>query len=299
MRGRISTVVLTALLVPAGAIGASARQPRLGRCALMPHARVVVRTPEVVVSSVPHTEVVDAVPVTNPTYYTCLSRTGERKRLFVASSDPSPDAGYHSYVAAFRAAGHYVLYISAFIQNNPEGQATESAGFHVVDVAHHDRPTIALPDPNIGLIGLGEVALSVDGYMAWALVNAKESGTTETIEADIGGGPITVATAAIPDTLAQLAFHKLAFHGETLTWLYDGRHQSAQLKRVAGSRRTFAETARTRTLEEPPDVRVLASTDATDRSKAVENRAQAAGSRALGVAVGGARLKNAVQPPKK
>jgi hypothetical protein len=231
MRGRIGTAVLTALLVLAGAIGASARQPRPGRCALVPHARLVVRTPEVVVSSVLHTEVVAEVPVTNPTYSTCLSRTGERHKLFVASSDPSPDAGYQSYVAAFRAAGHYVLYVSAFVQDHPEPPATETAGFHVVDVAHHDRRTITLPDPNAGLIGLGEeVALSVDGYMAWAQVNSTESGTTETVEADTGSGPITLATAAIPNTLTQLAFHGLAFHSETLTWLYDGRRQSAQLK---------------------------------------------------------------------
>jgi hypothetical protein len=231
MRGRIGTAMLTALLVFAGAIGASARQLRLGRCALMPRARVVVRTPEVVVSSVPHTEVVGAVPVTNPTYSTCLSRTGERHRLFVASSDPSPDAGYQSYVAAFRAAGHYVLYVSAFVQDNPEPPATESAGFHVVDVAHHDHRTIALPDPNAGLISLGEeVALSVYGYMAWAQVNSTQSAITETVEADTGSGPITLATAAIPNTLTQLAFHKLAFHGETLTWLFDGQPQSAQLK---------------------------------------------------------------------
>ncbi len=222
--------MFAAVLVLAGAIGASATQLRLGRCALMPHARVVVRTPEVVVSSALHTEVVDAVRVTSPSYSTCLSATGERKELFAASSDPSPDAGYQSYVAAFRAAGHYVLYVSAFIQNNPEGPATESAEFHVVDVADHDRRLIALPDPNIGLIGLGEVAVSVDGYMAWAQVNPKESGTTETVEADIGSGPRTLATAAIPDTLTQLAFHKLAFHGETLTWLYDDRPRSAQLK---------------------------------------------------------------------
>jgi hypothetical protein len=232
MRGRIGTAVLTALLVLGGAIGASAKQLRLGRCAPMPHARVVVRTPEVVVSSVLHTEVVGAVPVTNPTYSTCLSRTGERHRLFAASSDPSPDAGYRSYVAAFRAAGHYLLYVSAFVQDHPEPPATESAGFHVVDVAHHDRRTIALPDPNSGLIPLGEeVALSVDGYIAWAQVNSTESGTTETVEADAGNGPITLTTAAIPDTLTQLAFQKLAFHGETLTWLYDGQPQSAQLKR--------------------------------------------------------------------
>jgi hypothetical protein len=231
MRRRIGTIVLTALLVVVGTGSASGRQLGLGRCALVPHARVVVRTPEVVVSSVFHTKVVDAVPVTNPTYSTCLRRTGERNRLFVASSDPSPDAGYQSYVAAFRAAGHYVLYVSAFVQESPEPPVTESAGFHVVDVAHHDRRTIALPDPNIGLIGLGdEVALSVDGYMAWAQVNPNGSGTTETVEADTGGGPITLATAAIPDTLTQLAFHKLAFQGETLTWLDDGQPQSAQLK---------------------------------------------------------------------
>jgi hypothetical protein len=231
MRRRIVTAVLTALLVLAGATGASARQLRPGRCALMPHARVVVRTPETVVSSVLQTKVVAAEPVTNPTYSTCLSRTGERHKLFVASSDPSPDAGYQSYVAAIRAAGHYVLYISAFVQDHPEPPATESAGFHVVDVAHHDRRTIALPDPNAGLIPLGEeVALSLDGYLAWAQVNSTASGTTETVEADTGSGPITLATAAIPNTLTQLAFRKLAFHGETLTWLYDGQPQSAQLK---------------------------------------------------------------------
>jgi hypothetical protein len=179
---------------------------------------------------VPHTKVVDAVPVTNPTYSTCLSRTGERNKLFVASSDPSPDAGYQSYLAALRAAGHYVLYVSAFVQNNPGGPATESAGFHVVDVAHHDRRTISLPDPNIGLIGLGEVAVSVDGYMAWAQVNPNQTGTTETVEADVGSGPITLATAAVPNTLTQLAFQKLAFDGETLSWLNDGQPENAQLQ---------------------------------------------------------------------
>jgi hypothetical protein len=71
--------------------------------------------------------------------------------------------------------------------------------------------------------------VSVGGYMAWAQVNPHESGTTETVEADIGSGPVALATAAIPGTLTQLAFHKLAFHGETLTWLYDGQSQSAQL----------------------------------------------------------------------
>jgi hypothetical protein len=231
MRRRIVTALLTALAVLAGAIGASARQPRLGRCALVPHARVVVRTPEMVVSSVLHREVVAAEPVTNPTYSTCLSRTGERHKLFVASSDPSPDAGYQSYVAAFRAAGHYLLYISAFVQDHPEPPATETAAFHVVDVAHHDRRTIALPDPNAGLIPLGEeVALSVAGYVAWAQVNSTEGGITETVEADTGSGPITLASAAIPNTLTEFAFHTLAFHGETLTWTYDGQPQSAQLK---------------------------------------------------------------------
>jgi hypothetical protein len=230
MRRSIGTALLTALLVLAGAIGAGARQLRFGRCALPPRARVVVRTPEVVVSSVPHTEHTDAIPVTNPIYHTCLRRSGKWQKLFVASSEPSPDAGYQSYVAAFRAAGHYVLYVSAFTQNSPEGPATESARFHVVDVAHHDRRTIALPDPNAGLTPLGVVALSVDGYLAWAQVNPKESGTTETVEADTGSGPITLATAAIPQTLGQLAFHRLAFHGKTLTWLYNGQPQSAQLK---------------------------------------------------------------------
>lgn len=229
MTGRIGVAVLAALLVLAVAIGASARQLRFGRCALRADASVSVRTPQVVVSSVPETEVVDAEPVTNPAYFTCLRRTGERHKLFVASSDPSPDAGYQSDVAALRAAGHYVLYVSEFIQNNPEGPATDSAAFHVVDVAHHDRQTIGLPDPNIGLIGLGEVAVSVDGYMGWAQVNLT-GGTTEAVEADTGSGPITLAAASIPDTLTHLAFHKLAFHGETLTWLYHGRRQSAQLK---------------------------------------------------------------------
>ena len=221
--------VLMALVVVAGAMGASARQLRLGRCTPKPHARVVVRTPEVVVSSVSHTEVVGAVPVTNPTYSTCLRKTGERHHLFAASSDPSPDAGYKSYLAAIRAAGHYVLYVSAFTQDNPDGSTTNSARFHVIDVAHHDRQTLAVPDPNIGLIGLGQVAVSLDGYMAWAQVKAQDSVTTETVEADTGSGPITLATAPIPNTLTRLAFRKLAFRGETLTWLYDGRRLSAQL----------------------------------------------------------------------
>lgn len=230
MRGRIGVGVLAALLVLAVAIGASARELRFGRCALGHGARVSVRTPQVVVSSVPKTKVVDAEPVTNPAYFTCLRRTGERHKLFVASSDPSPDAGYQSDVAALRAAGHYVLYVSEFIQNNPEGPATESAAFHVVDVAHHDRRTIGLPDPNAGVTGLGDVAVSVDGYMGWAQVNSTGSGTTETVEADTGSAPITLAAASIPDTLTDLVFHKLAFHGETLTWLYNGQRQSAQLK---------------------------------------------------------------------
>ena len=228
MRGRIGVAVLAAVVVLAWAIGASGKQLRLGRCALRSGARVVVRTREVVVSSAPHTEVVDAEPVTNPTYYTCLRRTGERHKLFVASSDPSPDAGYQSDVAALRAAGHYVLYVSEFVQSNPDGPATGSAAFHVVDVARHDRQTIALPDPNEGLIGLGEVSVSVDGYMGWAQV--ENGGTIETVEADTGTGPITLATAAIPDTLTHLAFHELAFRGETLTWLFHGRRQSAKLK---------------------------------------------------------------------
>lgn len=219
-----------ALVVLAGATGASARQLRFGRCVLMAHARVVVRTPKLVVSSVPRTEVVDAVAVTNPTYFTCLRRTGERHKLFAASSDPSPDAGYQSAVAALRVAGHYALYVSAFVQNNPQGPTTQSAEFHVVDVSHDDRQTIELPDPNVGLIGLGEVAVSVDGYMAWAQVNPGDSGTTETVEADTGSGPVTLATAAIPNTLTQLAFHKLAFQGETLTWLRDGQRQSARVE---------------------------------------------------------------------
>ena len=148
----------------------------------------------------------------------------------MASSDPSPDAGYQSDIAALRVAGHYVLYVSEFTQNNPFGPATASAAFHVVDAARHDRQTIALPDPNEGLIGLGEVAVSVDGYMGWAQVNSADSGTTETVEADTGVGPMTLATASIPDTLTHLAFHKLTFRGETLTWLYNGRPQSAQVK---------------------------------------------------------------------
>ena len=230
MRGRTGIAVITVLVVIAGAMRASARQLQLGRCALTPHARVVVRTPEVVVSSVPRTKVVDSVPVTSPTYFTCLRRTGERHQLFAASSDPSPDAGYQRYVAALRAAGQYVLYVSASIQDNPDGPTTDSARFHVIDVAHHDRQTLAVPDPNIGLIGLGEVAMSIDGYMAWVQVNPDGSGTTETVEADTGSGPTTVATAPIPDSLTRLAFHKLAFRGGTLTWLYDGRRESAHLK---------------------------------------------------------------------
>jgi hypothetical protein len=230
MRGRTGIAVLTVLVMFGGAIRANARQVRLVHCALKPHARVIVRTPEVVVSSVPHTEVIDAVSVTNPIYFTCLRRTGERHKLFAASSDPSPDAGYQSYAAAFRAAGHYVLYVSAFVQDSPDGTTTDNANFHVVDVAHHDRQTLAIPDPSFDLIGVGEVAVSVDGYMAWVQVNGAGSGTTETVEADTGGGPITLATALIPGTLTQLAFHKLAFHGETLTWLNDGRRQGMQLK---------------------------------------------------------------------
>jgi hypothetical protein len=223
-------VVLTALVLVAVAMRAGARELRLGRCALKSHARVVVRTGDVVVSSVPRTKVVDAVPVTNPTYSTCLRRTGERHELFAASSNPSPDAGYQSYLAAIRAAGRYVLYVSAFTQNNPGGPTTDSASFHVIDVARHDRQTLTVPDPNIGLIGLGEVAVSIDGSMAWAQVNPQGSVTTETVEADTGSGPITIATAEIPNTLTQLAFHDLAFRGETLTWLYDGRRQSAPLE---------------------------------------------------------------------
>jgi hypothetical protein len=191
---------------------------------------MVVWTPEVVVSFVYRTEEVDGESVTNPIYFTCLRRTGERHELFAASSDPAPDAGYQSDLAAVRAAGDYVLYVSEFTQNRPDGPTTGSAEFHVIDVAQHDRQTLAVPDPNYGLIGLGEAAISVDGYMAWARVNSQDSVTTETVEADTGGGPITLATAPIPNTLTRLAFHKLAFRGETLTWLYDGRRQSAQLK---------------------------------------------------------------------
>jgi hypothetical protein len=61
-------------------------------------------------------------------------------------------------------------------------------------------------------------------------VNSAGSGTTETVDADTGSGAITLATAPIPNTFTRLAFHKLAFHGETLTWLYDGQLQSAQVK---------------------------------------------------------------------
>jgi hypothetical protein len=225
MRGRIGVAVLAALVVLAGPIDASAKQRRFGRCRLRPDASLVARTPRVVVSSVPETEVVDAEPVTNPAYFTCLRRTGERHRLFTASSDPSPDAGYQSDLAALRAAGHYVLYVSEFTQNNPDGPATDSASFHVVDVARHNRQTIALPDPNAGLTGLGEVAVSVDGYIGWAQVENGE--TIETVEADTGSGPITLATAPTP---GPVAFHKLAFRGETLTWLYHGRPQSAKLE---------------------------------------------------------------------
>jgi hypothetical protein len=230
MLARIATVLLTALVVLGGAAtGAAARRLHLGRCALMRHAKVVAATPEVVVARMPHTKVFDGESVTNPIYYTCLRRSGRWQKLFVGASEPSPDAGYRSYVAAVRAAGHYVLYISAFTQNNPEGPVTETAQFHVVDVAHRDRHTIELPDPDIELIGVGEVAVSEAGYMAWAQVNGLEAATTETVEADTGGGPITLATAATPDTLTQLPFHKLAFQGATLTWLENGQSQSAQL----------------------------------------------------------------------
>ena len=197
-------------------------------CALPPHARVVARTPQVVVSSVPHTTTVDAVGVTNPTYFTCLTRTGERHKLFAASSDPSPDAGYQSYLGAIRIAGHYVAYVSAFTQDNPAGPTTSSATYHVIDVADHDRQTLSLADPNIGLIGVGPMAVSADGYLAWAQVNSTTSGTTETVEADTGSGPVTIATAPIPATLTPLAFSKLAFADETLTWTYAGRRQSAR-----------------------------------------------------------------------
>jgi hypothetical protein len=252
VRGRTGIAALTTLMVVAGAMGASAKQLRFGRCALTPRARVVARTPEVVLSYVPHTEVVDAVNVTNPTYYTCLRRTGERHQLFAASSDPSPDAGYQSYLAAIRAAGDYVLYVSAFTQDNPDGPTTGSAIFHVIDVADHDRQTLTLPDPNYGLIGLGEVAISVDGYMAWAQVNPQASVTTEAVEADTGGGAITIASAPIADTLTRLAFHKLAFRGETLTWLDDGRRQSEQLKPY-----TLGLVVRTRHAPDPGPVRTL------------------------------------------
>jgi hypothetical protein len=230
MWGRSGIVVLAALVVAGGAGGASARQLRLGRCALKPRASLVVRTPEVVVSSMHRTEEVDGESVTNPIYFTCLRKNGERHELFAASSDPSPDAGYESGLAVVRAAGYYVLYVSEFTQDNPDGPTTGSAEFHIIDVAQHDRQTLALPDPNYGLTGLGEVAISVDGYMAWAQLNLQDGVTTETVEADTGGGPTTLATAPIPDTLTRLAFHKLAFSGETLTWLYGGRPQSAQLK---------------------------------------------------------------------
>jgi hypothetical protein len=230
MPARVATVVLTALVVLGGAAsGAAARPLHFGRCALLRHAKVVAATPQVVVTRRPLTKVVGAEPVTNPIYDTCLRRSGKWRRLFVGASEPSPDAGSRSYVAAVRAAGHYVLYISAFTQNNPEGPVTETARFHVVDVAHRDRQTIGLPDPDIELIGVGEVAVSEAGYMAWAQVNGLEAATTETVEADTGGGPITLATAATPDTLTQLPFHKLAFQGATLTWLENGHPQSAQL----------------------------------------------------------------------
>jgi len=230
MRGMTGIAVFTSVVVGvAGATGASAGQRHLGRCALPRHTTVLLRTGAVIVSSVPRTDIVDAVPVTNPTYYTCLRRTGERRQLFAASSDPSPDAGYQSDLAAIRVAGSYVAYVSEFTQDNPDGPTTGSATFHVVDVAHHDHQTLTLPDPNYGLIGLDEVAVSADGYLAWAQVNLQQGMTTETVEADTGGGPMTLATAPIPNTLTRLAFHKLAFRGETLTWLEHGRRQSARL----------------------------------------------------------------------
>lgn len=189
-----------------------------------------------VVTSVPQTETADAEPVTNPVHFTCLRRTGERHKLFVALSDPSPDAGYQRDIAALRVAGHYVPYVSEFIQNNPEGSASDRGSFQLVDVARHDRRTIALPDPSLSVIGAGEVAVSVDGCMASTGVNPTGSVLTETVEADSGGGPIIIATAAIPAMLTRLAFHMLAFHGDTLTWLYHGRRQSAQLKPLASTK---------------------------------------------------------------
>jgi hypothetical protein len=226
---RTGIIALTALVVVAGAGGASARQLRPGPCALKPHARLVVRTPVVVVSSVPRTKRVEGESVTNPVYFTCLRKTGESHQIFAASSAPSPDAGYQSELAVVRAAGDYVLYISAFTQDNPDGPTTGSAEFHIIDVAQHNLQTLTLPDPDYGETGLGEVAISVDGYLAWAQVDLQGTAPTETVEADTGGGPTTLATAPIPDTFTPLPFHQLAFAGETLTWLYDGQGQSAQL----------------------------------------------------------------------
>jgi hypothetical protein len=233
VRGRIGIAGLIALVMLAGSLNASASRSGRGRCAVTGHARVVARTPQLLVSSVPHRQVVDAVPVTNATYFTCLLRTGEQNEMFAASSDPSPDAGYQSYLGAIRAAGHFVLYVSAFVQDNPGAPTTQTAMLHVVDAAEDDRQTLAVRDPNIGLIPLGDVALSVAGYMAWAQLSTSFGATTETVEADTGSGPITLASAPLPATLTPLAFHKLSFHGETLTWLSDGRRQSAPLSPYA------------------------------------------------------------------
>jgi hypothetical protein len=229
MEGKTGIVVFAALMVFIGSTRATARQLHRERCAPRPPARQVVRTPQVVVNSVPQTEVIGAVRMTNLQYFTCLRATGERRRLFFARSGPSSHGEYRAYLAAIRAAGRFVLYVSAFVQHHPDGRTTESAYLNEVDVQHLNRVTFSFPDPDIGLIGLGDIALSVDGYIAWAQVNRQQTATTETIEASTGGPPTIVATAPIPNTLTRLAFHKLAFDGETLTWLYDGRRQSAQL----------------------------------------------------------------------
>jgi hypothetical protein len=225
------TLIATMLASPAtaGARAMRTKHPDLGKCALKRSFKLFTETPEVVVSWASRTSVVGDVSVSNIVYSTCLRRTGERHQLYADSSDPSPDAGYVNQVAALRAAGDYVLFVSSFTQDNPDG-STGDAGFHLVDVADHNHTVIAIPDPNYGLIGLDDIAVSTDGFIGWAQVNVETAGVTETVEGDTGSGPVAVASAPIPDTLTFLPFHNLAFRGETLTWT---ESQSAQLTRTS------------------------------------------------------------------
>jgi hypothetical protein len=222
------TLIATMLASPAtaGARAMRTKHPDLGKCALKRSFKLFTETPEVVVSWASRTSVVGDVSVSNTVYSTCLRRTGERHQLYADSSDPSPDAGYVNQVAALRAAGDYVLFVSSFTQDNPDGSTTGSAEFHLIDVADHNHTVVAIPDPNYGLIGFEEIAVSTNGFIGWAQINVGSTAVTETVEADTGSGPVAVATAPIPDTLTFLPFHNLAFHGETLTWT---ESQSARL----------------------------------------------------------------------